>query len=65
MAGLAGDWDYTGGCIYLDDSPDMDSYTYLMSNHACPEIDGDRFDCYIYDSEAKRRWPNVDLSNLK
>ena len=31
FAGLRGDWEWTGGCIYSDGKPVMDAYTYLSS----------------------------------
>ena len=37
-AGLAGDWEYTGGIIYEDGKPDKKSYTYLASLWAIPQI---------------------------
>lgn len=48
-AGLEGDWEWTGGEIWADGKPvpKEDTYTYLASNHATPEleIDGERMDC--------------------
>jgi len=70
-AGLSGDWTYTGGCIYQDGKPDMDSYTYLASMWATPQIDldGVRQDCFIelgsgpdWDSDTK--WPESALAIL-
>lgn len=42
-AGLAGDWEYTGGEIYKNGRPvpKNETYTYLSSNWATPEINID------------------------
>jgi hypothetical protein len=47
-AGLAGDWEWTGGEIWEDGKPVTDSYTYLASTWATPEldIDGEIVECY-------------------
>jgi hypothetical protein len=37
-AGLQGDWDYTGGCIFAAGYPTNDDYTYLSSNWAEPTL---------------------------
>lgn len=70
-AGLSGDWEWTGGTIFQNGAPVMDSYTYLSSNHATPEIDldGDRFPCYCMQSEqpafnAETKWPAEALAIL-
>lgn len=71
-AGLTSDWEWTGGTIYQDDKPDTDSYTYLASTWAVPEleIDGDTMDCYIMvaDSpgwDAGTKWPESALAILR
>lgn len=55
-AGLAGDWEYTGGDIYRDGAPvpSEDTYTYLASTWATPEleIDDEVIDCYRMQSEV-------------
>ena len=55
-AGLRGDWEYTGGPIYKNGSPvlDEDTYTYLASTWAVPELDmdGERIDCYRMEDET-------------
>jgi hypothetical protein len=55
-AGLKGDWDYTGGDIWRDGKPvpKEDTYVYLASTWAVPEIevDGELIDCYLMRSEA-------------
>lgn len=70
-AGLAGDWEWTGGEIFEDGKPVFDSYTYLASNHATPEIDldGYRLDCYCMQSEqpgyhSGTKWPAEALEIL-
>lgn len=47
-AGLSGDWEYTGGEILENGKIPKDSYTYLASTWAVPEleIDGEIFECY-------------------
>ncbi|WP_347252929.1 hypothetical protein [Leminorella grimontii] len=42
-AGLSGDWEYTGGEIYRNGKPvpEDETYTYLSSTWATPEIDID------------------------
>lgn len=56
-AGLRGDWEYTGGTIYTADGgpvPEEDSYAYLESTWAQPEleIDGMRSECWLYEKDA-------------
>jgi hypothetical protein len=72
-AGLAGDWDYTGGSIYEDGKPvdADDTYTYLSSNWATPELDldGDVIDCWIYEKDSdgwgpSTYWPQSALDIL-
>lgn len=50
-AGLKDDWEYTGGDIYKDGKymSSEDSYCYLSSNWAIPQlmIDGEIHECYI------------------
>lgn len=48
LAGLRNDWEYTGGEIYIDGEPTFDSYTYLASTWATPELDldGEVVPCY-------------------
>lgn len=69
-AGLAGDWDYTGGEILADGAPVMDASTYLASLWATPTLrfdDGREFDCFTterddWDSDTK--WPQSALDIL-
>lgn len=69
-AGLAGDWEYTGGEIFTDGEPNFDDYTYLASTWATPEleIDGETIDCYIMedktDWDSGTKWPEEALKIL-
>lgn len=63
-AGLSGDWGWTGGSIFVDGKIDTDSYTYLASTWATPEVevDGIIYDCYKMQSEtdgwdSDTKWP--------
>lgn len=63
-AGLCGDWEYTGGIIYEDGKIVTDSYTYLASTWAIPEldVDGETISCYKMQHEVPRwgsdtKWP--------
>lgn len=55
-AGLRGDWKYTGGEILRDGKPidSGDTYTYLSSNWATPEldIDGAVIECWRYEEDT-------------
>jgi hypothetical protein len=71
-AGLSGDWEWTGGEILRDGEPVTDSYTYLASTWATPEldIDGVTFDCYTMQSktanwDAGTKWPESALAILR
>jgi hypothetical protein len=64
-AGLSGDWEYTGGDILVDGKIPEESYTYLSSTWATPEleIDGDRIDCFVMQDKqpewnSKTFWPD-------
>jgi len=72
-AGLNGDWEYTGGRILRDGKPISrdDTYTYLSSNWATPEleIDGEVVECYRMQSEVPdwdsgTYWPESALAIL-
>lgn len=70
-AGLASDWEWTGGTIYRDGKPDMESYTYLSSTWATPEIviDGVVHECFVMASQAPEwgsdtKWPASALAIL-
>lgn len=65
-AGLSGDWEYTGGPILRDGEPvpSNDTYTYLASTWATPEleVDGELIDCWRYQPDtpewgAGTYWP--------
>lgn len=67
-AGLAGDWEYTGGMIWCNDKPYTDDYLYLASTWATPQIciDGYYIDCYKMASEtpkwgAHTIWPDSSI----
>lgn len=71
-AGLSGDWEWTGGTIFEDGKPVTDSYTYLESNWATPELelDGETIDCWRYVDEtdgwnADTKWPESALKILE
>jgi hypothetical protein len=73
-AGLAGDWSWTGGEIWRDDKPvpKEDTYTYLASTWAIPELemDGSRQDCYKMQSDTPKwdsgtYWPEEALKIIK
>ena len=72
-AGLDADWNYTGGPIFSDGKPvrKEDTYTYLASTWAIPEleIDGEMVDCYRMESEtpgwdSDTYWPESALAIL-
>lgn len=68
-AGLSGDWEWTGGEILLDGKPVSreDTYVYLASTWARPELqfDGDEVACYIMESEARARWgAKIDCASV-
>lgn len=73
-AGLATDWNYTGGTIFENGKPTTEHYTYLASAWATPEldIDGNVEDCWITEAEAKAKgwdastkWPESALAILR
>lgn len=72
-AGLSGDWEWTGGEIYTDGKPvpAEDTYVYLASTWATPEIEIDdvRYDCFKMQSETPSwdsgtYWPESALTIL-
>ena len=72
-AGLAGDWEWTGGEILRDGVPVPadQTYTFLASTWATPEIEinGVRQDCYRMKSEtpdwdSDTYWPAAALALL-
>lgn len=72
-AGLAGDWEWTGGEIWADGAPvpREDTYTYLASTWATPELnmDGDIVECYRMEYETEwdeeTYWPESALRILE
>lgn len=72
-AGLSGDWEWTGGKILADGKPipKDETYTYLASTWAPPEleVDGEIIDCYRMASEtpgwgSDTYWPDEALAIL-
>jgi hypothetical protein len=70
-AGLASDWENTGGMIWRDGKPVIDQYTYLASNWATPELDmdGEVTECFRLKQEtpgwdAHTKWPESALRVL-
>lgn len=72
-AGLASDWEYTGGTILQDGEPvpEDDTYTFLSSTWAIPEleVDGETMNCYRMESEVpgwneETYWPEEALNIL-
>jgi hypothetical protein len=72
-AGLAGDWEYTGGSIYRDGKPvpRENTYTYLASTWATPELDldGDVIPCWKFWDDTPNwhsdtYWPESALKIL-
>ena len=71
-AGLRGDWEYTGGTIYLHGQPVKEDYTYLASTWAMPELllNGYTIPCYKMQSEtpgwdSDTKWPASALAILQ
>lgn len=71
LAGLENDFEWTGGVIFENGKPIYDSYTYLYSRWAIPqmEIDGELIDCWlsehVTDWSASTKWPKEALAILK
>ena len=72
-AGLSGDWEWTGGAIFAGGKPvpKEETYTYLASNHATPqlELNGERVSCYRLQSEtpgwgSNTYWPPEAMAVL-
>lgn len=71
-AGLRSDWEHTGGDIFVNGEPVTDSYTYLASNWAAPEIDmdGEVVPCFVLVDDSpgwdeKTKWPASALAILR
>jgi hypothetical protein len=71
-AGLRNDWEWTGGCILYEGKPVKDSYTYLQSTWAVPELEldgGKKIPCFLMKSQAPdwdsgTKWPPTALAIL-
>lgn len=72
-AGLQSDWEWTGGSIYENGKPVSkdETYTYLASNWATPELDldGHVMDCFKMEGDtdgwdAHTYWPESALKVL-
>jgi len=72
-AGLAGDWEYTGGDIFRNGAPVPQDHTctYLASTWATPQLDmdGEVIDCFVMESEkpdwnANTYWPDSAVEIL-
>lgn len=71
-AGLADDWEWTGGVIYRDGAPvpSNETYTYLASTWAAPEIDldGDVRECWVWQGDtgwdSGTYWPDEAVAVL-
>ena len=66
------DWDRTGGAIYANGEPVIDSYTFLASTWATPviDLDGEIIPCYkmqqeVPDWSSDTKWPQSSLNILK
>ena len=73
-AGLNSDWEWTGGEIYRDGKPvpKEETYMYLASTWATPELDldGEIIDCYKMENEtpgwdSHTYWPPEALRILE
>lgn len=67
-AGLHSDWEWTGGDIYRDGKPipKDETYTYLASTWATPELDmdGEVQPCFIMQDVSEQRWGNDDPAHI-
>lgn len=72
-AGLQGDWEWTGGAIWGGEAPVPrdDTYTYLASTWAVPELrlDGILEPCWRWEGEspgwdAETYWPPEAIAKL-
>lgn len=73
-AGLQGDWDFTGGCIFRNGKPFTDDYTYLCSSWAKPTlilswdgIEQEEIICEVEENErfsSKSKWDDISLKIL-
>lgn len=72
FAGLADDWEWTGGIIYEKGEPIKGACTYLASTWATPQldIDGEIISCWKYQKETPgwdhdTKWPDSSLKILQ
>lgn len=71
MAGLEGDFEWTGGCIWKDGKPVLDDYTYLASRWATPIliVDEEEIPCYLPKGScewtADTKWPESALKIIE
>ena len=72
-AGLAGDWEWTGGPILSggEPVPEDETYVYLSSRWATPELklDGELMACFVMQDDSpgwdsKTYWPKSALALL-
>jgi hypothetical protein len=69
-AGLIEDWFWTGGTIYSNGEPQLDTYAYLSSTWATPTIviNGEQIPCWQYEKDVEwdsdTKWPQVALDIL-
>ena len=71
-AGLAGDWGWTGGVIWINGDVIRDQYTYLASLWATPilDLDGEEIDCWRLQSDtpgwdSDTKWPDEAIAILR
>ena len=71
-AGLAEDWEWTGGCIFVDGEPVHDGHAYLASTWATPVLimGGGQEDCFLVEPNhrgwgSEPKWPDSALAILK
>lgn len=72
FAGLEGDFEYTGGIIWLSGEPYMRDYTYLASTWAKPllVIGDEEIECWMYQRDspdwgADTKWPKSARETVK
>jgi len=70
-AGLAGNWEWTVGCIYADGQPYFEGRPFLASVHYTPQllIAGTFHDCFAMENERpewneRTVWPPEALAAL-
>jgi hypothetical protein len=67
-AGIKSDWEYTGGTIINNGVPISDSYTYLASTWATPQLlditNNETYDCYMMEDDVPESW-GKKYANIK